>query len=337
VRSILTTVVGSYPVPAWLPHSRTREAQHDAVLAVLKTQENAGVDVISDGELIRFNADHPETNGMVDYFLAPLAGVDVHPTRAEIDAFRRSAVGKYRNEPAAILRGPLGEGTLNLPRDWEAVRRLTRHTLKFTCTGPHMLSKLVLDPRGGDVARTAMELAEVLRKQLEAIDAPVVQLDEANIPGSPEEAEWAAAAVNHVLSAVRGEKNVHVCFGNYAGQTVQRGHWSRLLGYLNALRADCLILECARRPDEEVAALRDIDARIRLGVGVIDVKDNHAETPDEVARGIERAARLVGGASRIRYVHPDCGFWMLRRAVVDRKLESLVLGRDLYEGRAPAG
>src|SRR2546422_8549242 len=134
---ILTTVVGSYPVPSWLPQARSREALRDATLAVLKIQENAGIDVISDGELSRFDVNHPETNGMIDYFLGPMEGVDVHPTRNDIEDFRRSEVSRYRNEPAAIVRGPIKEGHLNLLRDWELVRGLTRHRLKFTCTGPH--------------------------------------------------------------------------------------------------------------------------------------------------------------------------------------------------------
>ncbi len=204
MHSILTTVVGSYPVPTWLPQARTREALRDATLAVLKIQENAGIDVISDGELSRFDVNHPETNGMIDHFLAPMDGIDIRPTREDIAEFRRGEISKYRGEPAAILRGPIGEGRLNPPRDWDFVRGLTRHRLKFTCTGPHMLAKVVVDRHYRDLPRLAMEIAEVLRKQIESIDAPVVQLDEANIPGHPEEGPWAATAINRVLSAVRG-------------------------------------------------------------------------------------------------------------------------------------
>jgi 5-methyltetrahydropteroyltriglutamate--homocysteine methyltransferase len=332
VTSILTTVVGSYPVPSWLPHARDREALRDATLAVLKIQENAGIDVISDGELSRFDVQHPETNGMIDYFLAPMSGIDVRPTREDIAEFRRGEIARYRSEPAAILREPIGEGTLNLQRDWESVRGLTRHRLKFTCTGPHMLAKVVVDRHYRDLSRLTLEIAEILRKQIEAIDAPVIQLDEANISGHPDEGPWAAEALNRVLSAVRGEKHVHVCFGNYAGQTVQKGHWSKLVAYLNAIEADCLILECAHRPEEELRALKEIDPKIGLGIGVIDVKTNHVESPEEIAASIERAETLLG-SERIRYVHPDCGFWMLKRSVADRKMESLVRGRDLFAGR----
>jgi 5-methyltetrahydropteroyltriglutamate--homocysteine methyltransferase len=330
---IQTTVVGSYPIPDWLPTARSVEAVRDATLAVLKTQENAGVDVISDGELSRFDINHPETNGMIDYFLGPMDGIDIEPTFAEIREFQAGKVGEYRKEPAAILRSELSDGRLNLVRDWEFVRALTSHRLKFTCTGPHMLAKVVVDKHYGDQRSLAMAIAEILRCQIAEIDAPVVQLDEANIPGSPEEAPWAAEAMNHVLSAVQGIRAVHVCFGNYGGQTIQSGHWSKLLVYLNALDTNHLVLECARRSPDEVSLLKDVRSEIGLGIGVIDIKDNAVETPEAVADAIDRVAKAVGGAERIHYVHPDCGFWMLSRSVADRKMESLVRGRDLFEGR----
>ena len=69
-----------------------------------------------------------------------------------------------------------------------------------------------------------------------------------------------------------------------------------------------------------------------MGIGVIDIKDNEVESPDEVARRIQHAADLLG-AERIKWIHPDCGFWMLPRSVADRKMQTLVAGRDLFLGR----
>ena len=77
--------------------------------------------------------------------------------------------------------------------------------------------------------------------------------------------------------------------------------------------------------------LRDVRPELGLGIGVIDIKDNQVETPGEVAKRIDRAASVIG-VERIHYVHPDCGFWMLPRSVADAKMESLVAGRDLFEG-----
>jgi 5-methyltetrahydropteroyltriglutamate--homocysteine methyltransferase len=81
--SIRTTVVGSYPVPAWLAAMPAAGNLRDAVLVVLKTQELAGIDVVTDGELSRFDVNHPETNGMIDAFVRPLAGVRTNPAAGD--------------------------------------------------------------------------------------------------------------------------------------------------------------------------------------------------------------------------------------------------------------
>ena len=93
------------------------------------------------------------------------------------------------------------------------------------------------------------------------------------------------------------------------------------------------MLELAHRPSSDLEALRDLDSRIGIGIGVIDIKINRVETAEEVARALERAERALG-PGRVRYAHPDCGFWMLKRSVADRKIAALVSGRDLYLGRA---
>jgi 5-methyltetrahydropteroyltriglutamate--homocysteine methyltransferase len=82
----------------------------------------------------------------------------------------------------------------------------------------------------------------------------------------------------------------------------------------------------------DLDALKGIEPRLGLGLGVVDIKVNHIETAEEIARSIERAEKVLG-SNRVRYVHPDCGFWMLKRSVADRKMAALVQGRDLYLGR----
>ena len=167
-----------------------------------------------------------------------------------------------------------GEGTLNLPRDYNFVSTLTKLPLKFTCTGPHMLSRLLTNCFYRDVADLAMDIAGILRRQLELIEADMVQLDEASIVGSPEDAPWAAEAINHALDGVLNEKAVHICFGNFGGQPMLRGFWRDLIPFLNSLRADHLVLEFARRRYEELAVFTDLDPKIALGIGLIDIKDN---------------------------------------------------------------
>ncbi len=327
-----TTVVGSYPVPTWLAAMPSTNNLRDAILVVMKTQELAGVDVISDGELSRFDVNHPETNGMIDYFVRPMDGFDTRLTYPEIEEFRKQPGMAFRAQRAGVVRGKLGEGTLNLPAAYEFVKGLTSKPLKFTVTSPYMLAKTVLDAHYRNPRTLTLDLAEVLRKQVQAIDAAVIQVDEANLPGSPGDAPLAAEAINHVLSGVKRQKAVHLCFGNYGGQTIQRGFFRDLLPFFNALNCDHLILEFARRGYGELEVFRELKPSIALGVGVVDIKDNEAEAPDEIARRIEHAVKVLG-PDRVRWVHPDCGFWMLLRPVADRKMRALVEGRDLYVGR----
>ncbi|HXX95450.1 MAG TPA: cobalamin-independent methionine synthase II family protein [Planctomycetota bacterium] len=330
---IRTTVVGSYPVPSWLTALPTTPNLRDAILVVVRTQELAGIDLVSDGELSRFNVNHPETNGMIEYFVDPLEGLSKTFTRTEVEEFRALPGMKFRTQPAAVVRGPIDEGMLNLPSAFGLLKSLATRPTKFTVTSPYMLAKTLLDRYyEGDRRRLTLALAEVLRKQIEGIDAAVIQVDEANLPGSPADGPWAAEAINHVLKGARNRKAVHLCFGNYGGQTIQKGYYRELLPFFNALEVDHLVLEFARRGYDELEALRDLKPGIDLGIGVIDIKDNEVESPSAVAQAIERSVKTLG-ADRIRWIHPDCGFWMLSRSVADRKMRTMVEGRDLFAGK----
>ena len=329
--AIKTTVVGSYPLPSWLAAMPSTPNLRDALLVILKTQELAGIDVIADGELSRFNINHPETNGMIDYFVAPMSGIETQLSYAELQAFRAQAGMHFRAQPAGVVRGAIGPGLLNLPAAWQQVKPLTAKPLKFTVTAPYMLAKTLVDEHYGDLRALTMALAAVLRDQVAAIDAPIIQVDEANLPGHAADAHWAHEPINLVLDAIQGERGLHLCFGNYGGQSIQRGLWTDLLPFLNNLHVNHLILEFARRGYDELAIFRDLREDIALGVGVIDIKDNEVETADEVARRIELAVKTLG-ADRIKWVHPDCGFWMLPRSVADRKMAALVAGRNQFLG-----
>jgi 5-methyltetrahydropteroyltriglutamate--homocysteine methyltransferase len=328
---IKTTVVGSYPIPSWLAATPSTPNLRDALLVVLKTQELAGLDVISDGELSRFNVNHPETNGMIEYFITPLTGITTTMSREEVAAFRKQAGMSFRTRPAGVVQGKVGEGTLDLPAAWRVVKNLSPVPLKFTVTSPYMLAKTLLDAHYHDLRALAMDIAEVLRRQVAEIDSAVLQVDEANLTGHSEDSLWAHEPINHVLCAARGEKAVHLCFGNYGGQTIQKGFWHFLLSFLNHLQADHLVLEFARRGYDELEIFHELRPGIALGIGVVDIKDTEAETPEEIARRIERCVQVLG-AERVKWVHPDCGFWMLPRSVADRKMAALVAGRNLFVG-----
>ena len=331
--SIKATVVGSYPLPSWLAAAPSTPNLSDAVLVVVRTQELAGIDVVSDGELTRFDISHPETNGMIEYFVHPLEGVSPRLTRGEIEEYRSLPGMKFRQQPAGVVHGRIDEGRMNLQAAYSLLKEVATRPTKFTVTSPYMLARTLLDRHyRGDRRALTMDVADALRKQVEGIDASVLQVDEANLPGSPKDAPLAAESINHVLKGARGEKAVHLCFGNYGGQSVQKGLYKELLPFFNALECDHLVLEFARRGPEELEVFKDLKPSIALGVGVIDIKDNEVETPDAVARSIERAVKALG-RDRIRWIHPDCGFWMLARSVADRKMRALAAGRDRYLGR----
>lgn len=329
---IKTTVVGSYPVPSWLGSSPSTEALDDAIRVVLAIQQQAGIDLPSDGELGRFDVNHPQTNGMIEHFVRPLGGVRSEVTRTDLENFSKASRFDFRKKPAAVVVGEVDEGRLDLPHEYARVRALWGGPLKFTLTSPYMLGRMLLDEHYKDLSELVMAIARVLAAQVREIDADVVQVDEANLPGNPGDWRMAADAINVVLAGARGRAAVHVCYGNYGGSRIQSGQLNSLAQFFDALEVDHVVLEAARHGFEGMDHLREIEG-LRFGIGVIDIKDTEVETPSQVAKRIEKAASVLGGTDRIAYVNPDCGFWILPRMVADRKMEALVRGRDEFEGR----
>jgi len=330
--AILTTTVGSYSQIDWLAALPSEQAVLDATAVVIATQRRAGIDLPTDGELYRFDVNHPDTNGMIEYFVSRIGGISTAVGMSDARAFRAKQEMSFRRKPAAVVHSALGEGTLDLHEDCARSASVAGGPFKFTLTSPYMLARTLLDNHYHNFESLTLAIADVLAEQVSDLPCACVQVDEANIPGSPEGAPIAQKAINRILDQVKVQRAVHFCFGNYGGQSIQKGNWMKLVEFLNGLHTDHLVLELAHRPEADLDALAEIDKRIKLGLGVIDIKVNHIETPDEVAGRIDKAARKVG-ADRIGWVHPDCGFWMLKRSVADRKMEALVKGRDKYLGK----
>jgi 5-methyltetrahydropteroyltriglutamate--homocysteine methyltransferase len=330
--AIQTTTVGSYPVPDWLAALPSEQATIDATRVIFNTQRQAGIDLPTDGELYRFNVNHPDTNGMIDYFVGSMEGVRTETGRSDWEAFTGKGEMNFRSKPAGVVESALGEGQLNLLADCQRAASVSGGPFKFTVTSPYMLARTLVDRHYGDFEQLLMALAEVLAQQVKDLPCACIQIDEANIPGNPQDAPLAAKAINAVLAQAKCKTAIHFCFGNYGGQSIQKGEWSTLVEFLNSLQCDHLVLELAHRPKSDLDALKEIDPRIGIGIGVVDIKVNHVETPSQIADRIEEAEKVLG-PGRVKWVHPDCGFWMLKRSIADRKIEALVNGRDLYLGR----
>ena len=326
---ILTTTVGSYPVPDWFAAMPSEQARMDATRVIFDIQRQAGIDLPTDGELYRFDINHLDTNGMIDYFIGPLSGISSSLGRKNWETFSRIEPMGFRQKPAGVVISAIGEGGLNLFFDCKKAATVAGGPFKFTVTSPYMLARTLLDNFYKDFEALTLAIAQVLAEQVKDLPCACLQVDEANVTGNPKDGLLAARAINLVLDQVKSERAVHLCFGNYGGQTIQKGEWRVLIDFLNTLHADHLVLETAHRPAEDLESLKDIHAKIKIGIGVIDVRVNHVETADEVAVRIERAEKKLG-SGRVAWVHPDCGFWMLKRSVVDRKIEALVRGRDQY-------
>src|SRR5215475_9495772 len=138
---IKTTGVGSYPVLPWMVGNPSRLVLRDAMMTVLKTQELAGLDLVTDGELMRFDPSHPETNGMVDYFITRMDGIRKHFTIAERARYRYDRTSGHRLITAGIVVGTIGDGTLTLPdvaefaRGWTTSRSSSRARGRTCCRG----------------------------------------------------------------------------------------------------------------------------------------------------------------------------------------------------------
>ena len=330
---IKTTTVGSYPVPDWLTAFPGEQALVDATRVIFDTQRQAGIDLPTDGELYRFDFNHPDTNGMIEYFISSMQGIRTAVGRGDTENFRAKSTMAFRRKPAGVVESAIDEGHLNVLIDCERAAAVSGGPFKFTLTSPYMLARTLLDRHYKTFDQLLMALADVLARQVKHLPCTCIQIDEANIPGNPDDAGIAAEAMNRVLDAIDVERAVHLCFGNYGGQTIQKGTWESMLGFLNQLHCDHFILELAHRPESDLDVIKDVDKKYAIGIGVVDIKVNHVESAQEIAKRIEKAVSVLG-PDRVQWVHPDCGFWMLKRSVSDRKIQALVQGRDLFLGRS---
>jgi len=335
-----TTIAGSLPKPSWLAEPRVlwpawrldgaalTEAKRDATLLALKTQEDAGIDIVSDGEQSRQHFVHG--------FLEGIEGVDFD---------RRVRIGIRDNRYDALC--PTVTGPIRRKRGIHAgeaaiARTHTERRLKFTLPGPMTIVDTLADAHYGDRVAMAMAFAELLNeeaRELEAVGVDVIQFDEPAFNVYLDAvADWGVAALHRAAEGLSCKTAVHICYGygikaNIEWKGSLGAEWrqyERVFPALAASRIDQVSLECANSlvPLELLGLLAGKDVL----AGAIDVATDHVETPDEVAATIERALRFVP-EDRL-FPCTNCGMAPLDRALAEQKLVALAAGAALVRGRA---
>lgn len=334
-----TTIAGSLPKPAWLAEpnrlwapwrlagDELEAAKQDATLLALKLQEDAGIDIVTDGEQSRQHFVHG--------FLEFVDGIDFS---------RRVEIGIRADRYKAMV--PTVVGPLRLKgRVHAAEARLARaHTkrrLKITLPGPMTIVDTIADAHYGDRAKLAMAFAELLNEEARALEADgvdVIQFDEPAFNVYLEAVrEWGIAALHRAREGLSCTTAVHICYGygiqaNIDWKATLGAEWRQYEAIFPALaesRIDQVSVECinSKVPLGLLSLLKGKDVLL----GVIDVATDRVETPEEVASVIGAAMRYIPGERIIACT--NCGMAPMRRDTALAKLEVLVKGAELARQR----
>ncbi len=332
---LATTIAGSLPKPAWLAEPEKlwapwrlsgealEQAKRDAVLVVLKEQEVAGIDIVSNGEQFRQHFVHG--------FLQGIDGVDF--TKRKRIGIRDN---RYQADCPTVV-GPIARRTPVHVDEVRFARAHTRRRLKFTIPGPMTIVDTLVDEYYRDRPRLALEFARVINeeaRELEALGVDVIQLDEPAFNVYLDEvADWGLETLHRAIEGLRCKTAVHICYGygikeNIEWKKTLGGEWrqyERTFPLLARSRIDQVSLECAgsRVPLALLALLEGKEVM----VGVIDVADNAVETPGQVAATIRQAMKYVP----VERIIPctNCGMVPLPREVARGKLHALGAGAAL--------
>ena len=336
-----TSVVGSHAHPSWFVSgiaaaergefgpADLAEMLDDAVDLALRDQEDAGIDLVTDGEMRRAGFFTAE-------FYRHLTGVRPLPSDRRLGAGGHDQ--QHRFEVLEPINAPEGLGVV---AEYRYASSRARRPLKVTLPGPYTLSgRLRTGP--GEVYATRDAAAEafvpILRTELESLvaeGATHVQIDDPSPAIHPDAPSDFAALFNAAVEPIVGRARLgaHLCFGNYLGRPLARRTYRPVLDAMLGFRVDELVLEFANREMAEVEILGDIVAAGRdVAVGVVDVKNYYLETADEVAERTDAVLAAGVPPERLTLV-PDCGFSQTARWATTAKLRALVAGRDRALGR----
>src|SRR6187402_3803703 len=330
-----TSIAGSLPKPGWLaetnklwPQWRAEgealaEAKADATLLWIKTQEDAGVDIVTEGEQARQHFVHG--------FLEKVDGIDfAHKVEMGIRNDRYKAMVPQVVAPLTL------KGRVHAD-EARVARAHTGRKLKFTLPGPMTIIDTIADKHYGDRVKMAFAFADLLNQESRALEADgvdVIQFDEPAFNVYMKEVSaWGIEALHRAIDGLKCRTAVHICYGygikaNIDWKATLGGEWRQyeeIFPALAASRLDQVSVEC-RNARVPVDLLKLLDGK-QVQVGVIDVASNEIETPDEVAAVIGEAAKYVAKERII--AGTNCGMAPMRRDIALGKLEALGKGAEL--------
>jgi 5-methyltetrahydropteroyltriglutamate--homocysteine methyltransferase len=325
-----TTIVGSFPQPDWLidreklagrfpPRTRARElwrippqyleqAQDDATLIAIRAQEEAGLDIVSDGEIRR--------ESYSNRFATALEGVDLDNPGTALD---RSG----HPNPVPRIVGRIRRMHAVEVDDLKFLRAHTDRMVKITVPGPFTMLQQAQNDFYKTEEEAAMDYAAAVNAEIQdlfAAGADVVQIDEPYMQARPEKARlYGLKALNRALEGVTGTTAVHICFG-YAAIIHARPSGYSFLPELAQCSCKQVSLETAQS-HLDCSALQALDGK-RLMVGCIDLSDPNVESVETIVQRIERALPYVKPENVI--LAPDCGMKYLPRETAVGKLRAMV-------------
>ncbi len=330
-----TTIAGSLPKPAWLAEpeklwapwrlqgAELERGQKDAALVWLKEQEDAGIDIVGNGDQFREHFVHG--------FLKHIDGIDWD---------KKTKMGirddRYTVEVPTVT-GPVGRKASVHGAEVRFTRAHTDHKLKFTLPGPMTICDTIADAHYGRRADMAMAFAELLNaeaKELEVLGVDLIQFHEPAFNVFMDDVkDWGIAALHRAIDGLKCETAVHICYGYGIIENIE---WKKTLGdewrqyeeifpAINESRIDQISLECANSkvPLSLIGLLKDKEVM----VGAIDVASLEVESAEQVAATI-RAAMAYVGPERM-FPCTNCGMAPLPRQVAEGKIEALAAGAEL--------
>ena len=323
------SLVGSYPQPEWLidraklagrfpPRVRARElwrvapeylaqAQEDATLLAIRAQEDAGLDILTDGEIRR--------ESYSNRFATALDGVDIDNPGTALD---RSG----HPNPVPRVTGPIRRRHAVEADDVKFLRAHTSKTIKITVPGPFTMSQQAQDDYYGSREALAFGYAEAVNEEIRdlfAAGADIVQLDEPYLPARAAQAkQYGGKVINRALDGITGTTALHICFG-YAAIIHDRPEGYSFLPELAACDVDQVSIETAQS-SLDTSVLTALDGKTII-LGVIDLSDPSVESAQTVADRVRRALPYVP-AERI-VLAPDCGMKYLPREAANGKMKAM--------------